>query len=162
MVGLGYVRKHVEIQGFRNLDDDRLARVAPWMRFTPAANILLVAVGTVLASPVVVGTAALLMAWGAVTRAHPFDRLYNGVVRPLFGGPRLPPSADRRRFVFAVAAAWLALTAAVLQAGGVTAGTILGGVLAVMIVPLAGAHVCLISEPMERLFGPARAVTGDR
>ncbi len=157
MGSVEYLRKHIEIQGFQNLDDERLVRVAPWMRFTPLANILLITVGTALASPIVIGLATLLMASGALTRAHPFDRLYNRILRPLVNSPRLPPSADRRRFVFAVAMVWLAGTAVAFQAGELAVGYVLGSIIAVMIAPLAAAHFCPISEPMERLFGPARA-----
>jgi len=93
---------------------------------------------------------------GALGRAHPFDVLYNLVIRPLTGSIRLPPSADRRRFVFAVGAIWLGATAIAFALGHTITGYILGSIIAVMVIPLASAYICVISEPMELLFGPAR------
>jgi len=47
--------------------------------------------------------------------------------------------------------------------GHTIAGYILGSLIAVMVIPLASAYFCVISEPMELLFGPARPyVEGDR
>jgi len=93
---------------------------------------------------------------GALGRAHPFDVLYNLAVRPLTGSAHLPPSADRRRFVFAVGAIWLGLTAIMFALGYTITGYLLGTLIAVMVIPLASAYMCVISEPMELLFGPAR------
>ncbi|MBT4709927.1 MAG: DUF4395 family protein [Alphaproteobacteria bacterium] len=156
MASFDFVRRRLNIQGFRSLGDDAAAQVAPWMRFTPTANVVLVAVGTALGSPLVTGIAALMMAIGALTSAHPFDRLYNSLLSPLLKSPRLPPSPDRRRFVFAVGAVWLGVTASLFQMGFTATGYIFGGIMAVMIVPLATVHFCPISEPMELIFGPAR------
>ncbi|MBT3307677.1 MAG: hypothetical protein HN377_14510, partial [Alphaproteobacteria bacterium] len=72
MASFDFVRRRLNIQGFRSLGDDAAAQVAPWMRFTPTANVVLVAVGTALGSPLVTGIAALMMAIGALTSAHPF------------------------------------------------------------------------------------------
>jgi len=156
MASLQYIRKHVEIQGFQGLSDAQLSAVAPWLRFTPTLNLLIISLGTATGSAAILGIAAFLMFVGALGRAHPFDVLYNLVIRPLTGSPRLPPSADRRRFVFAVGATWLGATAIAFTLGYTTTGYILGSVIAVMVIPLASAYICVISEPMELLFGPAR------
>ncbi len=155
MAKLDYVRRHVEIQGFLGLSDAKLAELAPWFRFTPIANFVFISLGVALASPVLLWTASLLMAAGAIARAHPFDLLYNHAVRHLVRKSKLPPSPDRRRFVFAIAAAWLTGTAFAFYSGNTTVGYVLGGMIAVMIIPLATAYVCLVSEPMELLLGPA-------
>jgi hypothetical protein len=96
------------------------------------------------------------MALGALGRAHPFDILYDRVVRRLTGSPKLPASPNRRRLVFAIAAVWLGATAAAFGTGHLLLGYVLGGMISVMIVPLATVHVCLVSEPLELLVGPAK------
>jgi len=156
MASLQYIRKHVEIQGFHGLSDEQLTAVAPWLRFTPTLNFLMISLGTAMGSAAIIGITAFLMFIGALGRAHPFDALYNLVIRPLTGSARLPPSADRRRFVFAVGAIWLGATAIMFTLGHTITGYILGSLIAVMVIPLATAYFCLISEPMELLFGPAR------
>ena len=45
-------RKRLEIQGFVGLDDDTLAEVAPWLRFSPVVCTVWMGLGTVFASPV--------------------------------------------------------------------------------------------------------------
>lgn len=156
MASLRYIRKHVEIQGFQGLNDEQLTAVAPWLRFTPTLNFLTISLGTAMGSAAIVGVVAFLMFIGALGRAHPFDALYNLVIRPLTGSARLPPSADRRRFVFALGAIWLGATAIMFALGYTITGYILGSLIAVMVIPLATAYFCVISEPMELLFGPAR------
>ena len=45
---------------------------------------------------------------GFVTAKHPFDYLYDTALRPLLGGPRVPPSPPPRRFACQLATPWLA------------------------------------------------------
>ena len=54
---------------------------------------------------------AALMALGAVLPNHPWDLLYNGVVRHVTGTPPLPRAGWRRRLTFALGVVWLGFTA---------------------------------------------------
>jgi hypothetical protein len=156
MLSLEYVRRHVEVQGFLGLDDDALRAVAPWLRFTPVMNILMIAGVAALGSVVGLAGAAAVMLVGAVDRAHPFDRLYDALVRRLTKTPRLPVSPNRRRLVFVFGATWLAVAAAVVAAGYSDVGRAMAMAMAVFIVPLATVHVCVVSEPIQLMVGPAR------
>lgn len=60
---------------------------------------------------------------------HPSDHLWNHGVRPLLGGPALPPNPQRRRDAFKIATVWLLIVGALLAAGAATAALVLGGML---------------------------------
>ena len=154
MINLSTIRRRLEDQGFLGLTDDELKTVGPWMRFTPVLNLTFTALATALSSaPLLVGL-AILMAAGSIMPIHPFDALYNGLVRRVTRTQPLPKSGVRRRIVFAVGAAWLLLTAGAFSFGMSKAGYVLGGLMAVLIVPLATVHLCVLSAGMARIFGP--------
>ena len=143
------LRRRLEVQGFVHPE----ASLVPWLRFTPAVNLVVVAAGTALRSPGILLVAAVAMALGAALPRHPWDVLYDRVVRPLAGSGQLPASSGRRRLTFAVGAPWLVATAWCFLRGHQTTGAWLGGVMAVLIVPLATVHFCVVSEIVDRLAG---------
>lgn len=147
------VRRRLEVQGFLGLRDEELSAVRPWMRFTPALNTAVTAGATLLASPVLCLAVAAIMAPGAITRWHPFDVLFNQVVRRLIAAPPLPPSGPRRRLIFGLAAVWMALTAWAFGTGAMVLGYVLGLLMAVLAGVLAIVQVCVVSEMLARLFG---------
>jgi len=154
MINLPMIRRRLEVQGFLGLTDDELKAIGPWMRFTPVMNLTCTVIATALSSvPLLVGL-AVLMAAGAMMPIHPFDALYNGLVRRITRTQPLPKSGVRRRIVFAVGAAWLLLTTGAFLIGMSVVGYVLGGLMAVLIVPLATAHFCVLSEGIARIFGP--------
>jgi len=90
-------------QGFVDLDQDAKARLNLALRFTPALCFSVAAVGVALRSPVILGLVAASAFGAALGITHPFDILYNRAVRPLVGGPALPPNPAPRRFAFVLA-----------------------------------------------------------
>lgn len=154
MINVSWIRRRLEAQGFLGLTDDELRVIGPWMRFTPVLNLTFTVMATALSSvPLLVGL-AILMAAGAMMPVHPFDALYNGLVRRITRTQPLPKSGVRRRIVFVVGAAWLLLIAGTFLSGMSGVGYVLGGLMAVLIAPLATIHVCVLSEGMARIFGP--------
>jgi hypothetical protein len=154
MMNLSTLRKRLEVQSFLGLTDDELKAIGPWMRFTPVLNLTFTVIATALSSvPLLVGL-AILMTVGAITPIHPFDALYNGLVRRITRTQPLPKSGVRRRIVFAVGAIWLLLVSGAFLFGLSVAGYILGGLMAVFIAPLAIIQYCVLSEGMARIFGP--------
>jgi hypothetical protein len=119
-------RGRLEAQGFVGLDDGALAEVGPWLRLAPALCATWAAVGTALASPLVVWALVPFAALGALRQGHPFDALYNHVFRHLLGTRRLPPYSAPRRFACGVGAVWLGLTGGAFFAGVSVVGYALG------------------------------------
>ena len=97
------VRRRLEAQGFRNLDEKSLAEIGPWMRWSPAICAVVMATGTIFGSPPVLWGLASIALLGAVFPRHPFDLLYNHGVRYLTGTQPLPRHGPQRRFACGVA-----------------------------------------------------------
>ena len=154
MIKLLTIRHRLEVQGFLGLTDEDLKEIGPWIRFTPVLNLTLTVLATALSSiPLLIGTAILMLA-GAIMPVHPFDALYNGLVRRMSHTQPLPKSGVRRQIVFGIGAAWLLITTGAFLLGMQIAGYIIGGLMAIFIFPLATIHLCFLSEGMARIFGP--------
>lgn len=120
------VRNRLEAQGFCGLDDETLAELAPWMRWTYTIGTLVTLIGVVSMSPGVVWVLAAITSVGIFLPFHPFDLLYNYGARILTGTRPFPPSGPQRRFVFVVATAWLIATGWAFYIGADIAGIVLG------------------------------------
>lgn len=149
-------RRRFEVQGFLGMSDAELIDVGRWMRFTPSCNLTITLAGTATGSVSLLAGFALIMAVGALAPAHPFDVLYNTLIRPVTGTNPLPRSGARRKITFAVGTLWLGATAALFASGYRSTGYVFGFLMAMLILPLATVQVCVLSEVMARLFGPPR------
>jgi hypothetical protein len=87
---LGTIRENIQAQGFCGLDDKTYAQINYPLRLSPAICMLWTAVGTALASPMILWALAPFAALGAILPGHPFDVLYNYGLRHLTGTPALP------------------------------------------------------------------------
>ena len=154
MINLSKIRRRLEVQSFLGLTDDELKSIGPWIRFTPVLNLTFMVIATALSSIPLLAGFAIIMAAGAVMPVHPFDVLYNYLVRRITRTQPLPKSGVRRRIVFTIGAVWLLLTIVAFLYVSPAAGYIIGGLMAAFIVPLAAVHLCVLSELMARIFGP--------
>jgi Domain of unknown function (DUF4395) len=120
------VRSRLEAQGFRGLNDETLAELAPWMRWTYTLGTLVTLIGVALMSPVVVWALAAITSVGIFLPFHPFDLLYSYGMRYLTRTGPLPNSGPQRHFVFVVATVWLIATGWAFYVGADIAGIVLG------------------------------------
>lgn len=109
-------------EGFGRLDDEQLARLDLPLRFSPALCLAVTTLGILTRSPVVFGLLAPVAAVGAVTRRHPFDFIWERLVRPVVAGPHLPKAPCPRRFAFIMATPVLAGAAVSLALGAEALG----------------------------------------
>ncbi len=144
-------RSRLLLQGFACDADPRVAAAAPWLRFTPALSTLCIIAGTVLRSPAVLWSFAIVAAVGAAGW-HLFDQLFDTLVRHWVGAPRLPPNPAPRRFAMAVAAAWSAVAGWLMTTGSLWMGVAAGGALAAAGATVAITHFCLGSWLYHRLW----------
>ena len=139
------MRENLTTQGYCLSDRER-RELAVGLRFSTGLCLALVLVALALRSaPMVFALCGVGLVAGFTAR-HPFDYVWNHAVRQAFGAPPLPPSPARRRDAFKVATIWLALVGAMLAAGAVTAGLILGGMLAAACAAVTALNLCLPSE----------------
>lgn len=114
-------RSCLAMQGYGALSDSERKSLWLGIRFSPLLCFAGIALGTALASPVVLLAMALTaLLGGFVTAKHPFDYFYDAALRPLLGGPSVPPSPPPRRFACQLATPWIGAIALAFAAGAAT------------------------------------------
>ena len=134
------------MQGYGSLSDSERRSLWLGLRFSPILCLTGIALGTALASPVLLLAMAVTAALGGfVTAKHPFDYVYDAVLRPLLGGPSVPPSPAPRRFACQMATPWIAAIAVAFWAGAPTVAWVLAVPLLVVAAANTIANWCLPS-----------------
>ena len=136
------VRERLMLQGFACDIDPAVGKAAAWLRFTPAVSTMWLITAVALRSAPALWIFAALAAAGAAGW-HPFDQIFNRVIRHALGAPPLPSNPAPRRFAMALASAWSAAAGVLLAAGFTTAGVLAGGLLALAGAIVATTHFCL-------------------
>jgi hypothetical protein len=139
-------RSCLTMQGYGALSDEERKQLSVGLRFAPALCFAGIALGAALASPVVllaIATTAFL--GGFVTAKHPFDHLYDVALRPLLGGPSVPPSPAPRRFACQLATPWILAIAVAFLAGLTTVAWALALPLLLVAAVVATTNWCLPS-----------------
>ncbi len=114
------------MQGYGSLSDGERRSLWLGLRFSPVLCLTGIALGTALASPALLLAMAVTAGVGGfVTAKHPFDYVYDAVLRPLLGGPSVPPSPAPRRFACQMATPWIAGIAVAFWAGAPTLAWVL-------------------------------------
>jgi Domain of unknown function (DUF4395) len=146
----GWLGRNLETQGYCLSDAERRAlRVG--LRFSTGLCLLIVAVGLALESiPLLLASVAIALVAGFTAR-HPFDYLWNRVVRRALGAAPLPPNPQRRRDAFKVGAAMLAILVGLFAVGVDTVALILGAALLVACLSVTALNLCLPSETFALL-----------
>jgi len=120
------IRERIQAQGFCGFDDATYAQFNYPLRLSPTICMIWAAIGTALASPMILWTLVPFAALGGILSGHPFDIFYNHGLRHIFKSPRLPPYTIRRRFACVMATVMLVAAAWGFQAGLPMLGYIVG------------------------------------
>jgi phosphate/sulfate permease len=145
-------KKRLEVSGFQ-LDDDAVAEIGPWMRWSTSLCALFMILGTVLASPWVLWALAITAFAGSVLPNHPFDYGYNHGVRHITKTRPLPANTPARKFACGLATVWLTATGLAFFLGANTVGYVLGALLASVAGLVSITHICIPSMIYNALFG---------
>jgi hypothetical protein len=140
-----WMRSNLTTQGYC-LSDAARRELSLALRFSTGLCLTLVLVALALQSPVMVFALSGIGLVAGFSARHPFDHLWNRVVRHVVGGPALPPNPARRRHAFKLATVWLATVGVLLSAGATTAGLLLGGLLVAACGAVTVANLCIPSE----------------
>jgi Domain of unknown function (DUF4395) len=146
-------RRLLDIQGFERVDDGALAQVAPWLRLAFGLCAVMAAVGTAMASPMILLLLVPIASLAALFPVHPFDLIYNYGIRFMTGTSALPRRGAPSRFACGLGAVWLVATAWVFQAGHQIVGYVLGGLLTGVAVLVSTTDVCIPSLVYRSIFG---------
>jgi hypothetical protein len=151
------LRRRVENQGFSGLSEEAFRGIEPWLRFTPFLTGLLAALGTLGEFSVVLFALAGVSVLGVVSPRHPFDYLYQNLIRPLENSPPLPRSPGLRRLVYGFQAVVLGTAAWGFLAGYSRLAHTLGWGIAAEAAWLAAHQISLVSEAWIRVSGRSGA-----
>lgn len=146
------IRKRLRVQGYECPNERAFREAVPWTRFSPALCSATGAVGTILASPLILGALVPFAALGAVFRVHPFDLIYNHGIRHVTVTEPLPKNGVPRRFAYGVATVWLSVTAVAFWWEAVLVGYGLGGLFVAVSGLVATTHFCIPSMVYRKLF----------
>jgi hypothetical protein len=142
-----WMRSNLTTQGYCPSDAER-RELSLGLRFSTGLCLTLVIVALTLESPVMVFALSGIGVIAGFSARHPFDHLWNRVVRHAVGGPVLPPNPARRRHAFKVATVWLVAVGGLLSAGVTTVALLLGGLLVAACGAVTVANLCIPSEAL--------------
>jgi hypothetical protein len=142
------------MQGYGDLSDSERQSLWLGLRFSPMLCLTGIALGVALASPALLLAMAITAGVGGfITAKHPFDYVYDAVLRPLLGGPNVPPSPAPRRFACQMATPWIAAIAVAFWVGVPTVAWALAVPLLVVATANAITNWCLPSLIYGLLHG---------
>ena len=140
-----WMRANLTTQGYC-LNDDERRRLAVGLRFSSGTCLLLVITALALESPAMSFALTGVGLIAGLTSRHPFDLVWNHVVRHVAGGPALPRNPTRRRHAFKIATVWLLVVGTLFAAGMNTIALILGGLLVAACATVTITNFCIPSE----------------
>lgn len=147
------IRERIQAQGFCDLSDDTYKQLNYPLRLSPAICMVWTAIGTALASPVILWALVPFAALGAALPRHPFDVIYNYGLRHIFSTPPLPRYPVRRHFACLVATIMLVAAAWGFQAGMPMVGYIVGWSLVAAAFVNVSTGFCVPSFIYRLIFG---------
>jgi hypothetical protein len=150
-------RRLLELQGYLGHDDATLSAIAPWTKLAPALCLVWTAVGTTLGSAQVIWALVPFALGGALLPYHPFDLLYNHLLRHLTGTPALPRHGAGRRFACSLATVWLVVAGTGFASGADLVGQLFGWSLVVTATSPVITGLCMPSYLWMRLSRALRA-----
>jgi hypothetical protein len=134
------------MQGYGSLSDDERRSLWLGLRFSPMLCLTGIALGVILASPALLLAMAVAAGVGGfITAKHPFDYVYDAVLRPLLAGPSVPPSPAPRRFACQMATPWIVAIAVAFWVGVPTVAWVLAVPLLLVATANAATNWCLPS-----------------
>jgi hypothetical protein len=147
---MSWTHANLQVQGY-GIDADEARALRVGLRFPTALCLALAVTGLALESALMIALLVPIGAFAGWTSRHPFDYIWNGALRHVFGTPALPENPRRRRHAFKLATVWLAGVAGLFAAGATTAGLVLGGVLVAVCGLLTLTNFCLPSTMLAWL-----------
>ena len=103
--------RRIRQQGFVGLSDVKLTSLAFGIRFPYRLCALLLILGLVTASVPIFIVLMVIALSSIFLPYHPFDYIYNHILRYKLGRPKLPPRGKQIKFSCGIAAIWMGCTA---------------------------------------------------
>lgn len=145
-----FQRKHLEVQGFIDLDDPSQAT---WLKFSALMCATGFGIGTALQSSHILFAMGLIAVSGIAFRRTIFDMFYNQMIAKILKNPKLPERPAPARFACFIGVIWSSMTATAFLINATTLGIVLGIILTFVALLMGTINYCVASEIWKKAFG---------
>ncbi len=145
-------RRRLETQGYIGFTDSELNDFKFGIRFAYYLCGSLVILGLSLTNLKILSAAMIIALWGTLPPYHPFDYLYNYVVRHLVNKPKIPPRSNQGRFACGIATVWVSGIIYLFYVGLNFWGYLAGGILVLIATLVSTLDICVPSMIFNFLF----------
>jgi len=142
----------IKEQGYLRYSNNEIASFAFGNRFAYIICSTLVGIGVATANVPLLSFMAMIAFGGIVLPYHPFDYIYNYILRKSLGKPKLPPRSRQLKFACILATLWLVGTILLFHNGYTTAGYIIGALLFFVAFTVSTFDLCIPSIIYNFLF----------
>jgi hypothetical protein len=139
-------------QGYSDISDAELSELALGNRFAYIVCGTIVAVGVATANIPTLLAVTTVAYLGVVLPYHPFDYVYNHVLRSVLKKPKLPPRSRQLKFTCLIATLGLIATTVLFYAGLAVAGYVVGGLLVAVAFTVSTTDFCIPSTIHNLIF----------
>ena len=145
-------KRRLMVQGYNCYSDKELNDYKYGIRFAYYLCDSLVILGLLLTNLWILAIAMTIAFFGWLLPKHPFDYLYNYVIRRIINKPEIPARTNQVRFACGIAAAWLCGTIFLFYYGLNIWGYLAGGLLVSVATLVATTDICIPSMIYNTLF----------
>ena len=142
----------LKAQGYFNYTDNEIAELAYGNRFAFIICSTFVGIGVATANIPILFAMMLVAFGGVILPYHPFDYIYNHVVRRVLSKPKLPPRSMQLKFACIIATLWLGATIYFFYNSYVIAGYVAGALLFLVAFIVSTTDFCIPSMIYNFLF----------
>ena len=144
--------QRLKVQGYFNHSDSEISELAFGNRFAFIVCGSIVALGVATANVPILAAMTLVAFGGVILPYHPFDYVYNHLLRSMMNKPKLPPRSMQLKFTCVVATLWLVGTIFLFYSGFAIAGYVAGGLLVIVAFIVSTMDFCIPSTIYNFLF----------
>jgi len=144
--------KRLKVQGYCNYPDANLSELAFGNRFAYIICSSILLIGIITANIPILASMMIVALFGVILPYHPFDYIYNHLIRGMVNKPELPPRSKQLKFACGIATIWIAATIYLFYAGFTIGGYIVGGMLFSVALLVSTTDICIPSRIFNFLF----------
>lgn len=145
-------RKRLETQGYNGFTDAELIDFKFGIRFAYYLCGSLTMIGLVMTNLPVLSAAMMIAFFGTLPPYHPFDYIYNHMVRYWINKPKMPPRSNQGRFACGIATVWLGVIIYLFYKELNVWGYMAGGILVSVATLVSTTDICIPSMIYNFLF----------
>lgn len=143
----------LKVQGYyTGFTDEEISEHAVGNRFAYQMCTLLFSTGLVLTSIPILTVGAIIAFLTVILPYHPFDYVYNSIIRHWLKRPMLPRRTNQAKFACGIASLWLGIIIYLFYHSLFAWGYVLGGVLLVIALLVSTIDFCIPSIIYNKVF----------